>query len=183
MKSSVIKHLFIATALLAGSVSAVPTTWSANGRQYEIMYAPQTSWADARTAAQGLGAGWDLATITSIEEQMFIAGLIGPANGGLVEYYIGGQYANGSWGWVTGETWDFTYWGNGEPNGNAGEPRLALDGRYNVPNWGWNDYVGDGAYFVAGYVVEGPAAIPEPGTLALFGLGIAGLAFRLRRKK
>lgn len=181
------KILGAAAALaLAGTVNveAVPVTWAANGHQYEIMAAPYTSWDNARAAAQSRGAGWDLATITSLAEQNFITSLIGPANGSLVEYYIGGQYVNGAWTWVTGEAFAFTYWGNGEPNGNAWEPRLALDGRYNVPNWGWNDYTGAGSWFVAGYVVEGPQAVPEPTTWALFGLGAAGLAalrFRKRR--
>lgn len=187
MQSASFKALGLGLALSAVTVVADPVVFGLNGHQYEVIAAPQTSWADAAANIQAVyGEGWHLATITSQEEQDFITSLIGPADGNLVEYYIGGLYSNGQWNWVTGEAWGFEYWGVGEPNGLAAEPRVALDGRYRVPNWGWNDYVGDGAWFVAGYVVEGPgapAAVPEPATVALFGLGIAGLAFGARKRK
>ena len=156
---------------------AIPSTWSGNDHQYEVVSSQGISWDGARIAAQAMGAGWDLVTITSLDEQNFITSLIGPASGSLVEYYIGGLYASGAWGWVTNEPFVFTYWGSGAPNGNASEPRLALDGRFNIPNWGWNDYTGDGAPFTAGYVAERhTASVPEPGTTLLFITGLASLA-------
>lgn len=181
-------YRLVAVALaLSGAFSAVaaPSTWSGNGHQYEIVLAPSTSWSDARTSALSMGSGWDLATITSMSEQNFITSLIGPATGSLVEYYIGGVYTNGNWEWVTNEAFSFTYWGGGEPNGNQSEPYIALDGRYNIPNWGWNDYTGAGSSFVAGYVVEYSAPVPEPETYAMMlaGLGLMGVFARRRKQQ
>ena len=162
---------------------ATPTTWSYNGHTYEVVTSQSISWDAARTSAQAKGTGWDLATITSLNEQNFITSLIGPPNGSLIEYYIGGWYTNGAWGWITNEPFVFTYWWAGEPNGNAYEPRIALDGRYGT-NWGWNDYTGAGASFVAGYVAElHTTPAPEPGTLLLLGSGLVGLGLWGKKRK
>jgi hypothetical protein len=191
MKKVIAKGLALAVigmgVMLGGTgvCSATPVTWSSNGHQYEVVGSGSISWDNARQAKQNRGTGWDLATITSLDEQNFITGLLGPADGKLVEYYIGGMYAAGAWAWVTNEPFEFYYWGNGEPNGNASEPRMALDGRYNKPNWGWNDYTGDAASFVAGYVAENNATapVPEPATMLLMGTGLAGLAGVARRRR
>lgn len=191
MKKVIAKGLALAVigmgVMLGGTgvCSATPVTWSSNGHQYEVVGSGSISWDNARQAKQNRGTGWDLATITSLEEQNFITGLLGPADGSLVEYYIGGMYAANAWAWVTSEPFEFYYWGNDEPNGNASEPHMALDGRYNKPNWGWNDYTGAAASFVAGYVAENNATapVPEPATMLLMGTGLAGLAGVARRRR
>ncbi len=170
---------------VANGAAAAPVTWSGNGHDYLVVSAPATSWAVSRSQAQAIGNGWDLATITSIGEQAFIAGLLGPspASPSLVEYYIGGQRANGGFSWVTGETFGFSYWGSGEPN-NTSEPFIALDSRYHsndTPQWGWNDFDGSGASFIAGFVAE-RHSVPAPGSLAVLLLGGLGLLLTRRRQ-
>ncbi len=182
--TSTFAALGIALCGLSGTAVASPITWSGNGHSYQVVASNSISWDDSHAAALALGAGWDLASITSLGEQNFIAGLLGPGSGALIEYYIGGTYVSGAWTWSNGDAFGFSYFGAGEPNGLASEPHLALDARYNVPNWGWNDYTGAGSSFVAGFVAESaaPAAIPEPSTLGMLALGIAGLGFRFRKR-
>jgi len=173
--------------MLGGTVvcSAIPMTWSSNGQQYEGVGSGSISRDSARLASQSRGAGWGLAAITSLDEQNFIARLLGPADGSLVEYSISGMYETGAWVWVTRKPFSFQYFGNGEPNGNASEPRMVLDGICNDNDWGWNDYTGAAEPFKAGCVAEKnnvSAPVPEPATMLLMGTGLAGLAGVARRR-
>ena len=186
----------LATGLLilgvSGNVYATPVQWTTgaggNGHWYEIVDA-SISWSAASTAA--VSAGGYLATITSENEQQFVASLIashvsGITNIGDSGYIIGGFQPTGStgepggnWQWVTGEAWVYTNWGVGEPNNSGVENYLYMDERY---TWAWNDYIDAGTYYrqPSGYIIE---SVPEPATMLLFGTGIAGLAAVGRRRR
>ena len=135
-----------------------------------------TSWADARIAAQALGGiGWDLATIYSQDEQNFIQTLLPPNPrelGGIHEYWIAGEQPSespepgGNWQWATDHAvfynnapidGFFTNWGSfdtgpgNEPNQTGIENHLALDNRY---GWGWNDNDSNLDGVTLGYVAK-----------------------------
>ena len=61
-------------------------------------------------------------------------------------------------------------------SGTAGEQYLAIG---ISGNFGWNDEGFLGGLY--GYVVEYDTSVPEPGTLALVGLGLCALGSRRRR--
>ena len=86
-------------------------------------------WSDAELRCQQLG--WYLATDRREVESFLIQGLLdGPMWIGATDVAV-----EDSWEWTTGESFDYTHWRGGEPNGeNAENCALA--------NWegeGWND--------------------------------------------
>lgn len=170
----------IAFGLLA--VAAAQATPVVNGTTtYDLITVRGLSWAQANTAAQSLGAGWHLATITSAAEQAFITNsVVGNNNPG--EFWLGAHQVAGAWTWVTGEDWNYTNWNPGEPNDNYGPDSENWLATWGSGTWKWND---EGALGnITGYIVEhNVAAVPEPGTMALMGLGLIGLAYAYRRKK
>lgn len=131
------------------------------------------TWDQARAAAQGLGVGWDLATITTAAEQAIINYQLGDPSDfvGLQDYWIGGIQPIGSnepgsnWQWINyeGTFWNneqptemFANWGTSEPNNCGGnENHVTVDNRY---LWSWND-LGDTCGGAHGYIAEGPTPL------------------------
>lgn len=183
----------------ATNSNAIPVTWSGNGHTYEVIAFSNQTWNTARANAQTLGAGWDLATITSAGEQSFINGLLGtPPSGGIVQYWVGGFQPTGSpepggnWQWINGEGqfWNngaipgaYSNWGTIEPNDVGGQNHVALDNRY---GWGWDDNDSFVAGVINGYVAEragGSTAIPEPSSFFLAACGLLGVAWYAWRQR
>lgn len=143
-------------AAVAASYGQVPVLNPGNGHSY-IAVAEVRSWQQAKSAAEALGG--HLATVTSADEQAFIAAKFPDAcNRG---FWLGGLQAPGQaqpfegWSWVTGEPWSYTGWLPGvEPNDSGGtdERFLALHGYLGTNlNGYWNDVQ---PFNAPGYVVE-----------------------------
>lgn len=160
-----------------------------NGHYYEDVSYLRTNWESANTLAQVMtfnGMHGYLATIASQAENDFIVANLPDAVAGAE--WLGGfqdltapDYVEpaGGWRWVTDETWDYTNWGVKQPDNNAGDEQYLLF----QPDGTWND--GSPYDYGRGFVVEfSPSAVPEPASLAIWGLGALGCAVvGYRRRK
>jgi len=179
----------LAVMLTWSYAGAAPIQWTVasggNGHYYEGIYdAASITWDNAKLTAAAstyLGQTGYLATITSSAENTFVADVMA----GIHEtFWVGGTQPSGSaepdgdWGWITGETWNFTSWRSGEPNDNGDENALSMHASDHALGWGetWNDLASDTS--LNGYVVE---YVPEPATVGL--LAIGGLALIRRRRR
>lgn len=193
------KRLFqiFCAGLISTPVSSAPILDNYNGHYYEVI-SPNNgiTWNEAYIGANNLtysGLQGHLATITSQQEFDWIT-----SNLDYEGTFLGGtdQNSEGTWQWITGETFNFTAWEPGEPNSWHGynEDYLMFWWKNNNPVAGWNDTVNDpfsipGAWFDLGYIVEydgvpisgDPVSIPAPATLSLLGTAFLSF-FTLRRR-
>ena len=84
-------------------------------------------WTTAKTNCSNMGG--HLVTITTSGEQSFIYSLWPSGWIGLTD-----EVVEGTWRWVTGETYSYTNWNSGEPNNSGNEDYVQF-----VSNGRWND--------------------------------------------
>ena len=99
------------------SIADAVKTMEFQGNQYALFDYGMT-WTDAKALCESMGG--HLATITSQEEQDAIEELI--ADSTKHRYWLGAsdEVTEGTWEWVTGESFVYKNWGRNEPNNGSG---------------------------------------------------------------
>ncbi|MBR5409101.1 MAG: CHAP domain-containing protein, partial [Clostridia bacterium] len=111
-------------------------TATSETNRYEFYEAPMT-WTEAKAWCEAKGG--HLVTITSAQEQSFVEGLISGANMNGVWIGASDTANEGTWEWVTGETFAYSNWDSGEPNNDGNEDYGCI-----YPHTGkWNDRMVD----------------------------------------
>ncbi|NBT48967.1 MAG: DUF5011 domain-containing protein, partial [Actinobacteria bacterium] len=115
-------------------------------------------WDQAKADAEARGG--HLATITSEQENQFLLNLFSGLADGSVRPWLGATDAvqEGSWKWVTGETWNYSRWAPGEPDNAAGTQHYLWTGilYHGSSNQLWDDYENEWKYpmYQTGYLLE-----------------------------
>ena len=117
------------------------------GHTYQIVDWYELKWSEAQAICEE--AGGHLVTITSAKEQAFIESL----NEMSCNYWIGGfREVIGEWQWVTGETWEYDNWAEGEPNNSSNV--VSNENCLTVWPYEWNDLNDDNIYEQNGFICE-----------------------------
>jgi hypothetical protein len=111
------------------TISGFTNQQNYNGHSYYRSTGSAT-WTTARSNCVAMGG--HLVTITTSGEQSFIFNIWPSGWIGLTD-----EVSEGTWRWVTGETYSYTNWNSGEPNnaGNEDYVQFVSNGRWNdLPN-------------------------------------------------
>jgi len=149
------------STLTAPSSTSEPVYNPANGHYYNRIDAT-VDWHTAKAAAEKSehsGVKGHLATVTSEDENTWIKKNLGGRL--ILDHWIGGYKEAGQWKWVTGESFDYTHWGPGEPNSEQ-EDALQYDDDESGkgPCDLWNDYRSRSPE--DGYIVEYEGGFHKP---------------------
>ena len=155
--------LYPQSAVSQGNLLAVAVWNEGTGNTYIVVELNGAGWHEATADAATLFPGYRLATITSQAEQDFVNNMLISAGLGS-QYWIGGFQESpkpeidpsAGWHWVTGELWDFTYWGAIEPNDAGGIEDFLTTSAH----MGWNDE-GTAVGSVQGYIAESQGFTPS----------------------
>ena len=112
------------------SVLAGATEYNGN---YYLLIKGDYTWEQAKTYCEGLNG--HLATITSPEEDDICYQMW--KSSGVSACWLGASDTNleGVWKWITNEPWNYSNWGDNEPNGGTGENVLNYYGSYTKGRW------------------------------------------------
>jgi len=173
MKRSIVAAVVLCVVLLFSAAAQASLS-----SQYLLVFSPGISYSGAQAAAQSLGNSFHLAAVNSPQEQGDVQRLLQGFQGQfwIQPYQVGANSRQ----WMAAEPW-------------LSKPQV--DQRADILYYGpayWFQYFKDksgvNAYAaptdVAGFIVEiSPGAIPIPGTIWVFGSGLAMVgAFRLAKR-
>ena len=132
-------------------------TFDYNGHRYEV-YSNRVGWSTAKQICEQLGG--HLVTINSSNENSMIQN---NTNGLKNErYWIGYSdlSVEGKWGWITGETNNYSNWADGEPNNTQ---RIEDCAEIVTKSGKWNDIKGFSCINLnIGFICEYDEIIPDP---------------------
>lgn len=145
----VLMVLFMPRCAISADAATVPSgATQYKGHTYYV-YQGVVTWKKAKALCEAKGG--HLVTITSSAENNFVKELVNEANIGFCWLGATDEEKEGTWKWVTGESFKFTDWYSGQPDDyGTGEDYLST--YYGTQ---WNDYSNDSdGGVVKGYVCE-----------------------------
>jgi hypothetical protein len=184
MNKLVLTLALAATASLTSNAVPIggPVLNPANGHYYYLL--SPTDWLSSQSQAVALGG--NLVTINNLAENNWVystfGGLSKPLWLGLTD-----RFSEGTFGWVSGEAFSFSFWNSGEPNNGGGfvpdeDYAYMVESNSGLPltPGRWNDVpvAGDGIINPVYGVVE---VVPEPTAMTL--VMAAGLTALFRRRQ